>query len=118
MSAGEEIGGRGKLWRSYVVRGLLVGLLGLFALFWYNVVYTLLKKITPFAVLPGALCGALPLIMGWALAGGSILDSPILMLSAKTDPQDSRSAFAAIRLGALDVMEKPSGVITEILILR
>lgn len=39
--------------------------------------------------------------------------TPILMLSANADPQDSRSAFAAIRLGALDVMEKPSGVVTE-----
>lgn len=43
----------------------------------------------------------------------AVTPTPILMLSAKTDPQDSRSAFAAIRLGALDVMEKPSGVITE-----
>lgn len=39
--------------------------------------------------------------------------TPILMLSSNTDPQDSRSAFAAIKLGALDVMEKPSGVVTE-----
>lgn len=39
--------------------------------------------------------------------------TPILMLSANTDPQDSRSAFGAIRLGALDVMEKPTGVVTE-----
>lgn len=39
--------------------------------------------------------------------------TPILMLSANADPQDSRSAFGAIRLGALDVMEKPSGVVTE-----
>lgn len=39
--------------------------------------------------------------------------TPILMLSANTDPQDSRSAFAAIRLGALDVMAKPSGVATS-----
>lgn len=38
--------------------------------------------------------------------------TPILMLSANTDRQDSRSAFAAIRLGALDVMAKPSGVVT------
>ncbi|MDH3998611.1 MAG: chemotaxis response regulator protein-glutamate methylesterase, partial [Desulfuromonadales bacterium] len=37
----------------------------------------------------------------------------ILMLSASTDPGDSKSAFAAIRLGALDVMEKPVGVVTE-----
>ena len=38
--------------------------------------------------------------------------TPILMLSANTDRQDSRSAFAAIRLGALDVMPKPTGVVT------
>lgn len=38
---------------------------------------------------------------------------PILMLSANTDPADSRSAFAAIRLGALDVMAKPAGATTE-----
>lgn len=39
--------------------------------------------------------------------------TPILMLSANIDPQDSRSAFAAIKCGALDVMAKPSGVVTE-----
>ncbi|MDT8440919.1 MAG: chemotaxis-specific protein-glutamate methyltransferase CheB [Desulfuromonadales bacterium] len=39
--------------------------------------------------------------------------TPILVLSANTDSQDSRNAFAAIRLGALDVMEKPSGVISD-----
>lgn len=36
--------------------------------------------------------------------------TPILMLSANTDPTDSRSAFSAIRLGALDVMAKPAGI--------
>ena len=56
--------------------------LGLVAVAWYNGVYTLLKKITPFAVLPGALCGALPPVMGWVLAGGSIIDYPIMMLAA------------------------------------
>lgn len=39
--------------------------------------------------------------------------TPILMLSANTDPDDSRGAFAAIKLGALDVMDKPTGVVTE-----
>jgi two-component system chemotaxis response regulator CheB len=39
--------------------------------------------------------------------------TPILMLSANTDPQDSRSAFAAIKSGALDVMAKPSGIVTD-----
>ena len=37
---------------------------------------------------------------------------PILMLSAAADPTDSRGAFAAIRLGALDVMAKPAGATT------
>ena len=59
-----------------------VFLLGLFALVWYNGVYTLLKRITPFAVLPGALCGALPPLMGWVLAGGDPTAPPILMLIA------------------------------------
>jgi len=39
--------------------------------------------------------------------------TPILMLSANTDPTDSRSAFSAIRLGALDVMAKPVGMTNE-----
>jgi len=39
--------------------------------------------------------------------------TPILVLSANIDPQDSRSAFKAIKHGALDVMEKPQGVLTE-----
>lgn len=39
--------------------------------------------------------------------------TPILVLSANTDPKDSRSAFSAIRLGALDVMPKPVGVGSE-----
>ena len=59
-----------------------VVLLGLFSLFWYNGVYTHLKKVTPFAVLPGALCGALPPVMGWVMAGGGIADYPIMMLAA------------------------------------
>lgn len=39
--------------------------------------------------------------------------TPILMLSANVDAGDSRSAFNAIQFGALDVMEKPQGLITE-----
>ena len=36
--------------------------------------------------------------------------TPILVLSANVDPNDSHSAFNAIRHGALDVMEKPAGI--------
>lgn len=39
--------------------------------------------------------------------------TPVLVLSGNVDPQDSRSAFNAIQHGALDVMEKPQGVINE-----
>jgi two-component system chemotaxis response regulator CheB len=39
--------------------------------------------------------------------------TPILVLSANVDPTDSRSAFNAIQRGALDIMEKPQGVVTE-----
>jgi two-component system chemotaxis response regulator CheB len=35
--------------------------------------------------------------------------TPILVLSATVDPKDSRSAFNAIRHGALDVLTKPQG---------
>ena len=55
-------------------------------------------------------------IMGGLEAVAEIMaatPTPILMLSANTDPNDSRGAFAAIKLGALDVMAKPSGVVTE-----
>lgn len=55
--------------------------IGLFTLGWYNLVYTPLKKITPFAVLPGAIIGALPPLIGWTAAGGSPVEKEILFIS-------------------------------------
>jgi protoheme IX farnesyltransferase len=50
----------------------LTVMLGLIALLSYVFVYTPLKRITPWAVLVGALPGALPPLMGWTLATGSL----------------------------------------------
>lgn len=54
---------------------------GLLTLGWYNLVYTPLKRITPFAVLPGAIIGALPPFIGWFAGGGYLLDKEILLIS-------------------------------------
>ena len=59
----------------------LAPLLGIFTLLWYNLVYTPLKRITAFAVLPGALIGALPPLIGWTAAGGNPLDMEILAVA-------------------------------------
>lgn len=55
--------------------------LGIFTLAWYNLVYTPLKQVTAFAVLPGALIGALPPLIGWSAAGGNPLDMEILAVA-------------------------------------
>ncbi len=51
-------------------------------LFSYNLVYTPLKKVSAFAVIPGSMVGALPPMIGWAGAGGSLGSEIILLVAA------------------------------------
>jgi protoheme IX farnesyltransferase len=60
------------LWLIYDLVGMIGVDLFLFALLWYNGVYTPLKKRSAFAVIPGALLGVIPPAVGW-LAGGERL---------------------------------------------
>ncbi|WP_321366098.1 protoheme IX farnesyltransferase [uncultured Desulfuromusa sp.] len=61
--------------------GSLPLLLGLLAVIWYNAVYTPLKRQTPFAAIPGAICGALPPLIGWTAAGGLLITHKSLILA-------------------------------------
>ncbi len=64
----------------YFFGNLAAALVGLFTIFWYNVVYTYSKRITAFAVVPGSLTGALPPFIGWTAAGGALFDKPIVLV--------------------------------------
>lgn len=56
-------------------------ILGWINLFWYNAVYTPLKRINSLAVIPGSIIGALPPVIGWAAAGGYLFDPKILAVA-------------------------------------
>ncbi len=64
----------------YIWGNLNAALIALFTIFWYNVIYTYSKRITAFAVVPGALTGALPPLIGWVAAGGGMWDKPIVFI--------------------------------------
>lgn len=65
----------------YYFTGLTTALLGIFNIIWYNLLYTNLKRITPFAVVPGSLTGAVPVLMGWCAAGGYLFDPAIVYIA-------------------------------------
>jgi heme o synthase len=64
----------------YLAGNFMTALIGLITILWYNGVYTYSKRITAFAVVPGAVTGALPPIIGWVAAGGGLWDKPIIFI--------------------------------------
>lgn len=47
----------------------------------YNGIYTPMKKVSPYAVFPGALLGVIPPVLCWMTAGGNLLDPSFLALA-------------------------------------
>lgn len=56
-------------------------LLGALNVILYNLIYTGLKKKTTLAIIPGALVGAVPPLIGYTAAGGVITDTRILLFA-------------------------------------
>lgn len=55
--------------------------LGLFTAVWYNLFYTPLKRKFAFIIVPGALIGAIPPMIGWVASGGYLFDLKILIVA-------------------------------------
>ncbi|MFZ4402453.1 MAG: protoheme IX farnesyltransferase, partial [Bacteroidales bacterium] len=65
----------------YFIFNEITALLGFVNLIWYNLIYTNLKRVTSFAVVPGSLVGAIPAFMGWTAAGGSVFETTIVFIA-------------------------------------
>lgn len=59
----------------------LCAILGATALIFYACVYTPLKKITPLTIIPGAVAGSLPVVIGCVAATGEISRSALILFS-------------------------------------
>jgi protoheme IX farnesyltransferase len=64
----------------YSAGNLKASVIGLITIIWYNGIYTYSKRITAFAVVPGAITGALPPLIGWVAAGGGLWEKPIIFI--------------------------------------
>lgn len=64
----------------YLAGNSKAAIIGLFTLLWYNGIYTYSKRISAFAVVPGAITGALPPLIGWVAAGGGLFDKSIVFI--------------------------------------
>ncbi len=64
----------------YCIAGRPCVIAGFAAVAAYNGLYTPLKKKTLMAIIPGAVSGMLPVLIGWTAAGGSVFNSEITMI--------------------------------------
>ena len=65
----------------YWIFNPITALLGVINLIWYNVIYTNLKRVSSFAVVPGSMVGAIPVLMGWTAAGGVWYEANIIFIA-------------------------------------
>lgn len=63
------------------ITGIRPFILGCSGVILYNLFYTYLKKVTPFAIIPGALVGSVPPLIGYTSAGGTILKDQIILFA-------------------------------------
>ncbi|GET22258.1 protoheme IX farnesyltransferase [Prolixibacter denitrificans] len=68
-------------WIIYIGSNLEAAILGFMAFIWYNGIYTPLKRVTAFAVIPGSVIGAIPPAVGWVAGGGALLDIRLVVLT-------------------------------------
>lgn len=68
------------LWCLFLAGGMVPLLAGCLIVLVYNGVYTPLKRRSAFALLVGALVGALPPVVGWVCAGGHVLAPELFLL--------------------------------------
>ncbi|GET24933.1 protoheme IX farnesyltransferase [Prolixibacter sp. NT017] len=68
-------------WIIYLGSNQEAAILGFMAFIWYNGIYTPLKRVTAFAVIPGSVIGAIPPAVGWVAGGGALLDIRLVVLT-------------------------------------
>lgn len=64
-----------------LLTGITPALLGLLNLMIYNLAYTPLKTKSPLSILPGALVGAIPPVIGWTAGGGALFHPHIIFIA-------------------------------------
>jgi protoheme IX farnesyltransferase len=65
-----------------LLKGIIPFFIGLLNVLLYNLIYTSLKKKSALSIIPGALVGAIPPLIGYTSAGGTVLNTKILLFAS------------------------------------